>query len=646
MFDPYHKWLGIPSHEQPPNHYRLLGLTLFESDPEVIDSAANRQMSYLQSCANGPHGLLSQRLLNDVAAARLSLLNSEKKANYDAALKRQASSAKKPQRQSSDTTREVSESGSVIEAVERSTGTETEIRPNLPARRQDRPGPPSESKVKGRARTPLEPEVLEANYELVLRPANPGRARSSRSVRLPVIAAVLLVGTLGVAALVAWRHRPVLSDGKRHDLVVASQDVASIRAASADEKSKTEGRPAGKVDVQTGELAEGLGTATLDPEVKWDPPKLVEYPKSNFKPLFNGQIIDGPLTQWSNCWLEEQFTDFVLRFDYRLRSHGREPWNGVRLRAGGNSRLLSLVLSEGMSGGLLFDRSLPELKKPLVEERLDDIHRVVRPALDAEKAFGEWNECQVVCEGPETIVSVNHQVVNHIIKGPSGTGMVCLAGFETGVAFRDIRVMKLGRDSASSGIEPEKRESHRGQESVAAPQPNGGVESVSGGGRRDDPFVLQWKTNDWRGSDTDYAKVSSGVVRVGMGASDFGIGEVGAEVNRLSRVKADVKGEGSFRKFDENSIAGFIIDYHTPGGYTKRESCYLGGEINRRRSPNPSWGKGTLPDAKVMMTRRAHYNLDLDRWAPQDWDGKVWFTVILQNTGRNTQMTVDLKFER
>jgi hypothetical protein len=44
-FDPYHKWLGIPSREQPPNHYRLLGISLFESDPDVIDAAANRQMA-------------------------------------------------------------------------------------------------------------------------------------------------------------------------------------------------------------------------------------------------------------------------------------------------------------------------------------------------------------------------------------------------------------------------------------------------------------------------------------------------------------------------------------------------------------------------------------------------------------------------
>ena len=29
-FDPYRKWLGIPPQEQPPNHYRLLGIAVFD----------------------------------------------------------------------------------------------------------------------------------------------------------------------------------------------------------------------------------------------------------------------------------------------------------------------------------------------------------------------------------------------------------------------------------------------------------------------------------------------------------------------------------------------------------------------------------------------------------------------------------------
>lgn len=86
-FDPYHKWLGIAPKEQPPNHYRLLALDLFESDPDVIDAAANRQMSYLQQRASGANAAMAQQLLNAVSAARLVLLDAKKKAAYDAELK-------------------------------------------------------------------------------------------------------------------------------------------------------------------------------------------------------------------------------------------------------------------------------------------------------------------------------------------------------------------------------------------------------------------------------------------------------------------------------------------------------------------------------------------------------------------------------
>ena len=45
-FDPYHKWLAIPPEEQPPNHYRLLGVSPFESDPDVIENAADQRMAH------------------------------------------------------------------------------------------------------------------------------------------------------------------------------------------------------------------------------------------------------------------------------------------------------------------------------------------------------------------------------------------------------------------------------------------------------------------------------------------------------------------------------------------------------------------------------------------------------------------------
>lgn len=82
-FDPYYNWLGIPPHEQPANFYRLLGVQLFEPNLRAIENAAERQMLLLRSVQNGPHGGLSQRLLNEISAARGCLLDAPKRAAYD-----------------------------------------------------------------------------------------------------------------------------------------------------------------------------------------------------------------------------------------------------------------------------------------------------------------------------------------------------------------------------------------------------------------------------------------------------------------------------------------------------------------------------------------------------------------------------------
>jgi hypothetical protein len=86
-FDPYYQWLDIPAAERPPNHYRLLGISLFESDDEVIEAAADRQMSRLGDHQSDRHNEISQKLLGEIASARRCLLDPESKANYDAELR-------------------------------------------------------------------------------------------------------------------------------------------------------------------------------------------------------------------------------------------------------------------------------------------------------------------------------------------------------------------------------------------------------------------------------------------------------------------------------------------------------------------------------------------------------------------------------
>lgn len=87
-FDPYYTWLGIPPDEQPADHYRLLGLRLFESHPDAISNAADRQLMMLRTFQTGAHSTESRQLLGEVLAAKICLLNPEQKAAYDEHLRR------------------------------------------------------------------------------------------------------------------------------------------------------------------------------------------------------------------------------------------------------------------------------------------------------------------------------------------------------------------------------------------------------------------------------------------------------------------------------------------------------------------------------------------------------------------------------
>lgn len=86
-FDPYLQWLGIRDPQRPPNFYRLLGVALFEEDPTILTNAADRQMAHVRTFQTGAHAAESQRILNELAAAKLCLLNAQRKAEYDAWLR-------------------------------------------------------------------------------------------------------------------------------------------------------------------------------------------------------------------------------------------------------------------------------------------------------------------------------------------------------------------------------------------------------------------------------------------------------------------------------------------------------------------------------------------------------------------------------
>ena len=82
-FDPYYQWLGIPPAHQPPTHYRLLGISSGETNAEVIQAATDRQMSHIRRKAISQRGEFSERILTELAAACVCLLDPRKRAAYD-----------------------------------------------------------------------------------------------------------------------------------------------------------------------------------------------------------------------------------------------------------------------------------------------------------------------------------------------------------------------------------------------------------------------------------------------------------------------------------------------------------------------------------------------------------------------------------
>ncbi|MEK6235468.1 MAG: general secretion pathway protein GspE, partial [Planctomycetales bacterium] len=67
QFDAYYKWLGVPPQHQPPNHYRLMSIELFEDNADIIDGAADRAMNFVRAFQSGKHSETSQKILNELS---------------------------------------------------------------------------------------------------------------------------------------------------------------------------------------------------------------------------------------------------------------------------------------------------------------------------------------------------------------------------------------------------------------------------------------------------------------------------------------------------------------------------------------------------------------------------------------------------
>ncbi|MBR6435621.1 MAG: hypothetical protein IKS45_03870, partial [Thermoguttaceae bacterium] len=86
--NPYQQWLGLYNFSgMKPNYYELLGLSFGESNPYVIEQAANEMATRLNSVNPGPDVALWNSIMTEIQNAQMCLCNPASKMDYDNSLR-------------------------------------------------------------------------------------------------------------------------------------------------------------------------------------------------------------------------------------------------------------------------------------------------------------------------------------------------------------------------------------------------------------------------------------------------------------------------------------------------------------------------------------------------------------------------------
>jgi hypothetical protein len=194
--------------------------------------------------------------------------------------------------------------------------------------------------------------------------------------------------------------------------------------------------------------------------------------EAGFVSLFNGvdltgwtgdtkgyQVVEGELSAnpFGNLYTEAEFSDFILRFEFKLTPGAN---NGIGIRVPPRGR----ASSQGMEIQILDDSSEKHAQvKPY------QVHGSIYGIAPAEKGhlkpIGEWNEQEIRVEGMKVRVVLNGVVILDTdltpfrdgAPTPDGkahpglqrtSGHISLAGHRTQLYFRNLRIKEISGEDA------------------------------------------------------------------------------------------------------------------------------------------------------------------------------------------------------
>ncbi|MBN1490413.1 MAG: DUF1080 domain-containing protein [Phycisphaerae bacterium] len=214
------------------------------------------------------------------------------------------------------------------------------------------------------------------------------------------------------------------------------------------------------------------GTSGCQPEsaapVVTAPEQVATATEEGFVPLFDGkslagwqgrtedyEAVDGMLVCKAGCrgnlYTERQYSDFVLRLEYRVGPGGN---NGVGIRAAIGKENPA---STGMEIQIL-DDDAPKYAKLKPEQYTGSIYSAVAAKRGYTRPPGEWNAMEIRAEGPNIRVTLNGTVIvdadmdkvgpirirDHWAEGlHNKSGYIALCGHKDRVEFRNMEIKEL-----------------------------------------------------------------------------------------------------------------------------------------------------------------------------------------------------------
>jgi formylglycine-generating enzyme required for sulfatase activity len=259
---------------------------LFEADADVIATAADRQMSHVRTYQSGAHGELSQRLLNELSAARLCLLKPDRKAQYDNDL-----------RQS-------------LRARTATLASAPVGPPSLPPHGQQPASVPirvvapnradGAEAVQVAALLPLgsdKSSTSDGDFDRGYVPRRAARKKTTRSRVAPWLLAVAVASLLAIVGAVAWGPNQPLQNAEQVPTVASSAPVAENSSPSKvdDQDKPAVDRPA---DTSNATPTQKTDKVVPSPELK-KPKSGTDDPKS--KPIVSPPAIVPDIGQPANA---------------------------------------------------------------------------------------------------------------------------------------------------------------------------------------------------------------------------------------------------------------------------------------------------------------------------------------------------------